>query len=63
MPKIENGIVVPLPKYPWRTMKKGESFVVKTPEERNNGLRTARHAGVEATSRKIKGGYRLWRTA
>lgn len=63
MAKIETGIAIPLPKYPWRTMKKGESFVVKTAEERNNGLKTARQIGVEATSRKIRSGYRLWRTA
>jgi hypothetical protein len=44
-------------------MKKGESFTVKTAKERENGLRTARLANIDATSRKIRGGYRLWRTA
>ncbi len=63
MSKIENGIKLPSFKYPWRSMKKGDSFTVKTIAERQNGLRVARFAGIPATSRKIKGGYRLWRTA
>ncbi len=61
--KIENGIPIPLRKYPWGDLKVGGSFVVKSAEERNSGLKLARYAGVKATSRKIKGGYRLWRTA
>jgi hypothetical protein len=62
MSKIENGFAIPLRKYPWTKMKAGESFTVKTSDERNNGLRVARGLCIKATSRKIKGGYRLWRT-
>ncbi len=63
MSKIENGITVPPRKYPWKSMKAGQSFTVKTATDRVNGLRIARYLGITATSRKIKGGYRLWRTA
>ena len=62
--KIEQNVPIPprAKKYPWRTMKKGDSFLVKTPKARDNALRTARQAGVSATSRKLKNGmYRLWR--
>ena len=61
--KIDKSIPIPLRKYPWRQMVKGESFLVKTPAERVNGLRVARAMDIKATSRKVKGGFRLWRTA
>jgi hypothetical protein len=63
MSKVSNGVPIPPFKYPWKTMKPGQSFTVKTAEERNSGLKMARYADIPATSRKIKGGYRLWRTA
>jgi len=64
--KITNRIRIPSfkdLKYPWKGMRRGQSFTVKTASERDNGLRVARALDIKATSRKVKGGFRLWRTA
>lgn len=63
MANIEDGVPLPRRKYPWKLMKPGQSFTVKTSKERDNALHVARTQMVKATSKKLRKGYRLWRTA
>lgn len=73
---VEKG--VPMPelkkhngqKYPFATMSVGDSFLVKTDQDRNRALSAAyAHGstnagrGTKFQSRKAHGGYRIWRVA
>lgn len=56
-------------KYPFRYMKVGDSFLVKTEKDRLRALSAANTFGctklgqrTKFKSRKVEGGYRVWRT-
>lgn len=74
--KIESKIPIPPPgrartKYPWGGMKVGQSFFLSEKDYPPSGSATLRSAawswaknhGWKFTTKKEKGGYRVWRTA
>lgn len=72
---VEKGIPAPAvrpthigPKYPFREMDLGDSFLVPGSAERNRALATAWHfsrsklgKGRKFATRKVAEGYRIWR--
>lgn len=73
---VERGVPVPQkvsgprPKWPWNEMVVGDSFVVKTADERHNACTAARtwakYHGLKdfkTASRMVMGGFRVWRLA
>ena len=44
-----------------RAMEVGDSFLVATDAERLSVCSTARYAGIKVASRKVDGGFRIWR--
>jgi hypothetical protein len=68
--KIEKGIPIPVGfpnkrhnKYPWRTMEVGDSFLVTTGANQfTQHGRWSEITGYEYTTRKVEGGFRIWRT-
>lgn len=70
--KIEKGIPVPShrgapSKYPWEQMEVGDSFFVPAEDTTKNFGSLARTSGkrmgAKFTSRKLDGGWRVWRIA
>jgi hypothetical protein len=70
-PEIQIDKGIPLPpqrrrpmKYPWRTLKVGESFFVpeRTAAEFSGNVRSAKKkTGHRYTTRTVDGGVRVWR--
>ena len=67
---IEKGIEIPnqkwarikrKPKYPFQEMEMGDSFFVKNDAARASAHNFAKENKVAFTSRKVDGGYRIWR--
>ncbi len=66
MVKISKGIPPPerrgrTAQYPWRTMKKGESFLVTDDVTFMVGNANTRYAPKKFTSAREKNGTRVWR--
>lgn len=75
--KIEKGIAMPAPtwrggprnpKYPFRDMEVGDSFLVATKQDRERAKATLWYftrsnigKGRKFASRKVDDGYRIWR--
>jgi hypothetical protein len=63
--KIEKGIPIPTPrkKYPFFTMKVGESFFSDKPGVANLSSIHSRKGKEKFTCRKVEGGWRVWRVS
>jgi hypothetical protein len=72
--EVDRGIPLParpggagaVPKYPWRTMDVGDSFLVpaKTPRTFSAQMtNAAKSTGRKFAARTVDGGCRVWRTA
>lgn len=71
---IHAGVPIPpggtrtrVSEYPFARMSVGDSFPIADQQARNAAARAARYyekrnAGVKFTTRKVEGGFRLWRT-
>jgi hypothetical protein len=68
MIEIEGNI--PIPKilgrgrpnrYPFKEMKIGDSFHVKSSSDRDSALSASSKLDIKLTSRKVDDGYRIWR--
>ena len=46
-----------------RSMEPGDSVLVKNESQRASVASTARRIGVQTASRKVEGGFRIWRLA
>ena len=62
---IKSGIPIPklgqkLKKYPFEKMKVGDSF---TSNNRSAASKYAKNKTVQFSTRRVKNGYRIWRTA
>jgi len=69
MIQIESNVPMPSKyrsKFPFEEMKVGDSFLVESERQRVSaknaaGFYAAKHGG-KFVSRKVEGGYRIWRT-
>jgi hypothetical protein len=63
--KLEKGIPVPTRvRYPWKTMKVGESFVMEYSSARSNVYHLAKLQGVKVAVHTLGDGRaRVWRVA
>ena len=74
---IEDGVPIPdfqYSRYPWKEMRVGQSFFVRTPDDQKVRARVLgsltscrcnaqRKLGRRFTIRRVPGGYRAWRVA
>ena len=68
MYEIEKGIERPKfgggpAKYPWRDMEVGDSFFTPDGNARSIVTKAGKANGCKFSSRKVEGGYRIWRIA
>jgi hypothetical protein len=70
--KIEKGVIIPAPKggasrqskYPYKSMEVGDSFFAPGKNARGFSYITqwSKATGNHYISRKVEGGFRIWRT-